>query len=67
MDKRRLSGAARKAKGAVKEGLGRILGSGRMRNEGRVDKAAGAAENAAGASADALRERGERNKTGNLP
>jgi len=64
MDKRRLSGAARKAKGAVKEGLGRILGSGRMRNEGRADKAAAPAERSPRAAADAVRDRAGRDKAG---
>jgi len=56
MDKHRIAGAAKKAKGAVKEGLGKALGDSKMRAEGRTDKVVGGVENAAGGAADATRE-----------
>ncbi len=39
MDKNRISGAADKAKGSIKENAGKVLGDDRLRAEGMADKA----------------------------
>ena len=56
MDSHRITGAAKKAKGTIKEGVGKVLGDSKLKAEGRADKLAGTAENAAGGVADAARE-----------
>ena len=56
MDKHRIAGAAKKAKGEVKAGLGKLLGDSKLRNEGRADKVAGTVENAVGGVADTARD-----------
>lgn len=44
MDKEHIKGAADKAKGAVKDGVGRLTGNAGLQVEGKVDKAKGAAQ-----------------------
>ena len=56
MDKDRLSGAANKAKGAVKDAVGSATGDTKTQAEGKMDKAKGSAQNAAGGAKDAVRE-----------
>ena len=55
MDKEHIKGAADKAKGAVKDALGKMTGDKKMQVEGKFDKAKGAAHNAAGDAKDAVR------------
>jgi uncharacterized protein YjbJ (UPF0337 family) len=55
MDKDRIKGSADQAKGAVKEGVGKIFGDTKLENEGKADKAAGKVENAVGGLKDTLR------------
>jgi uncharacterized protein YjbJ (UPF0337 family) len=55
MDKDRIKGSAEQAKGAVKEGVGKMFGDKKMENEGKADKAAGKVENAVGGLKDTLR------------
>jgi uncharacterized protein YjbJ (UPF0337 family) len=55
MDKDRIEGAARQAKGAVKTVVGKVTGDGKLEYEGKVDKAAGKAQNAIGGLKDTLR------------
>jgi uncharacterized protein YjbJ (UPF0337 family) len=56
MDKDRIKGAAEKAKGALKEGAGKITGDAKLQAEGKADKAKGAVRNAVGGAKDAVRD-----------
>ena len=56
MDKDRIAGAAKQAKGAVKETVGKIAGDRKLETEGKADKAAGKVQNAVGGAKDALRD-----------
>jgi len=55
MDREHVKGTAEKAKGAIKEGAGKLSGDKDMENEGKLDKAKGSAHNAAGDVKDAAR------------
>jgi uncharacterized protein YjbJ (UPF0337 family) len=55
MDKEHVKGAADKAKGALKDAVGKMTGDKQMQVEGKFDKAKGAAHNAAGDIKDAAR------------
>jgi uncharacterized protein YjbJ (UPF0337 family) len=55
MDKDRIKGSGEQAKGAVKEGVGKIFGDKKLENEGKADKVAGKAQNAVGGLKDAVR------------
>jgi uncharacterized protein YjbJ (UPF0337 family) len=55
MNKDRIAGVAKQAKGAVKEAAGRALGDAKMTAEGKSDKAEGVIQNAVGAAKDALK------------
>ena len=48
MDREHVKGAADKAKGAIKEGAGKVTGDKSLEAEGKIDKAKGSAHNAAG-------------------
>jgi uncharacterized protein YjbJ (UPF0337 family) len=56
MDKDRVSGAMDKARGAVKEGVGKMTGDSRLQAEGKADKLKGEVKNTVGGAKDALRE-----------
>ena len=56
MDKDRVKGIAQQQKGAVKEGVGKILGDEKMKAEGKMDKAEGKIRNAVGGAKDAIRD-----------
>ena len=56
MDKEHVKGAADKAKGAVKEAAGKMIGDKEMQAEGKFDKAKGAAHKAAGDIKDTARQ-----------
>ena len=56
MDKERIKGSAQQPKGAVKEGLGKILGDEKLKTEGKMDKAVGKIRNAVGGAKDAIRD-----------
>ena len=56
MDKDRISGAANKAKGAVKDAVGSATGDTKTQAEGKTDKAKGTVQNAVGGAKDAARE-----------
>ena len=56
MDHDRVEGAARQAKGAVKEAAGKLTGDAKLKAEGRADKFAGKVQNAAGSIKDTLRD-----------
>ncbi|MBN8997755.1 MAG: CsbD family protein [Rhizobiales bacterium] len=55
MDKDRIAGTAKQAKGAVKEMAGKITGDAKLQAEGKADKAAGKVQNAVGGIKDTLR------------
>ena len=55
MDREHVKGAADKAKGTIKEGAGKLTGDKELENEGKLDKAKGAAHNVAGDVKDAAR------------
>ena len=56
MDRENVKGAADKAKGAIKEGAGKLTGDKDLEAEGKMDKAKGSAHNAAGNVKDAARD-----------
>jgi uncharacterized protein YjbJ (UPF0337 family) len=59
MDENRVSGAARSGVGKLEEGAGRVFGDKSMQAEGRLNQAAGAAQQLYGQTADAARESAE--------
>jgi len=56
MNKEHVKGAADKAKGAVKEAVGKAVGNDRLRAEGEIDKAKGELHNVAGDVKDAVKK-----------
>ena len=56
MDREHVKGVADKAKGAIKEGAGKISGDKKLESEGKADKAKGSAHKAAGDIKDAGRD-----------
>jgi uncharacterized protein YjbJ (UPF0337 family) len=56
MDKDRVEGMGHQAKGAVKEGIGKMTGDTRMQAEGAAEKGAGKVQNAVGGAKDAARD-----------
>lgn len=55
MNKDRIVGAAKQAKGAIKDGAGKILGNPELEAEGKGDKIEGTIQNAIGRGKDALK------------
>ncbi|MDR3440693.1 CsbD family protein [Telmatospirillum sp.] len=55
MDKDRIAGAAKQAKGAIKETTGKALGDVKLTANGKSDKAEGRVQNAIGGVKDAIR------------
>ena len=62
-DQDRVEGSARKLRGDLKEGAGRILGDSKLQAEGKTDQAAGKAQNFWGSLKDMFR--GNRINRGN--
>jgi uncharacterized protein YjbJ (UPF0337 family) len=56
MDKNRIAGAAKQAKGAVKEATGKALGDKKLVADGKSDKVEGKIQNAVGGLKDALKK-----------
>jgi uncharacterized protein YjbJ (UPF0337 family) len=56
MDKNRIAGTGRQAKGAAKEAFGKITGNTKMKMAGKAEKNAGKAQRAMGRAADKSRE-----------
>ena len=56
VDKNRGQSGLGKAKGAVKEGVGNLIGDEKTKGEGVADKAKGKAESAVGGAKDAVRD-----------
>jgi uncharacterized protein YjbJ (UPF0337 family) len=56
MDKNRVEGALDQAKGAVKEGVGKLTGDTKLQAEGKADKVAGKTESTVGGVKDTARD-----------
>jgi uncharacterized protein YjbJ (UPF0337 family) len=56
MDEDRISGTARNAGGKIEEGVGRLTGDARTQIQGKLDQAAGAAQDLYGQTADTARD-----------
>jgi uncharacterized protein YjbJ (UPF0337 family) len=56
MDREHVKGAADKAKGAIKDAAGKMMGDKEMQAEGKLDKAKGSAHNALGDAKDAMKK-----------
>jgi uncharacterized protein YjbJ (UPF0337 family) len=56
MDKDRISGAAQKAKGSIKDAAGKATGDRRLQAEGKADKVMGSMKDAMGKAKDAIRD-----------
>ena len=56
MDREHIKGVADKVKGAVKDVVGKLTGDEKMQAEGKMDKAKGAAHEAAGDAKDTVRD-----------
>jgi uncharacterized protein YjbJ (UPF0337 family) len=56
MDKDRIEGTAKQAKGAVKETVGKVVGDKKLEAEGKADKIEGKIQNAVGGAKDAARD-----------
>jgi uncharacterized protein YjbJ (UPF0337 family) len=57
MDKDRVQGMAKQAKGGVKDAAGKVTGDTKMQTEGKAEKAAGKVQNAAGGIKDSLKDK----------
>lgn len=55
MDKDRVEGSVKQAKGVIKETAGKITGDAKLQADGKADKTAGKIQNAVGGVKDALR------------
>jgi uncharacterized protein YjbJ (UPF0337 family) len=55
MDKDRIAGAAKQAKGAIKEVTGKAVGDAKLTADGKSDKFEGKVQNAVGGLKDTLR------------
>jgi uncharacterized protein YjbJ (UPF0337 family) len=56
MNKDRVEGVAKQAKGAVKEAVGKAVGDAKLATDGRSDKVEGKIQNAFGGAKDALKK-----------
>ena len=57
MNKDRIAGAAKQAKGAVKQAAGKALGDSKLVADGKSDKIEGKLQNAVGGLKDALKKK----------
>lgn len=55
MDKDRVIGSAKVVKGKVKEAVGKAIGDGKLKSEGKADKIEGEIQNAVGGLKDTIR------------
>jgi uncharacterized protein YjbJ (UPF0337 family) len=56
MDKNRIAGVAKQAKGAVKEAAGKLVGDAKLQGDGKTEKAEGKVQNAIGGLKDTLKK-----------
>lgn len=62
MDKEHFKGAADKASGAIKEGVGKAMGDRSLEAKGKLDKAKGKARKVVGDMKDAMRRATDKSK-----
>lgn len=55
MNKDRVDGAVKQAKGKAKEVAGKVLGDAKLKGEGKAEQTAGKVQNAVGGAKDVLR------------
>ena len=55
VDKDRVIGSAKEAKGTVKQAVGKVIGDAKLEAEGTADKVEGKVQNAVGGLKDALK------------
>ncbi|HET9147689.1 MAG TPA: CsbD family protein [Acetobacteraceae bacterium] len=56
VDHNRVEGAAKQAKGSIKDAAGKITGDANLQAEGKADKAKGKIQNAVGGAKDKMRD-----------
>ena len=56
MDKDRVAGRAKRAKGSVKDAVGKVTGNRKTRGQGTIEKTEGGAQKSLGGIKDALRD-----------
>jgi uncharacterized protein YjbJ (UPF0337 family) len=56
VDKDRIVGAAKQAKGGIEEAVGKAVGDPKLTAEGKIDKAEGKVQSAVGSVKDELKE-----------
>ena len=56
MDKNRIAGSIKEIKGEAKAAIGKVVGDAKLQSEGKIDIAAGKAQNAVGGASDAMRD-----------
>ncbi len=56
VDKDRIEGSLKQAEGAIKEGVGKLVGDAKLVAEGTADKAEGKVQNSVGGAKDAVRD-----------
>jgi uncharacterized protein YjbJ (UPF0337 family) len=56
MDKNRIAGSVKEIKGQAEVAIGKLVGDAKLQSEGKIDIAAGKAQNAIGGASDAIRE-----------
>ena len=56
MDKDRVAGAIKQAKGAAEVVVGKVIGDAKLQTDGKIDSVAGKVQNAVGGANDAIRE-----------
>jgi uncharacterized protein YjbJ (UPF0337 family) len=56
MDREHVKGTADKAKGAIKDTVGKVTGDKKLQSEGKADKAKGAVHNIVGDLKDAVKD-----------
>ena len=56
MDKNRIEGSIREAKGVVKEAIGKVVGDAKLQSDGKIEQAVGKLQNTVGGVADSTRE-----------
>ena len=57
MNKDRVEGSVKQAKGALKEAVGKATGNGRLQGKGIAEKAEGKIQNAVGGAKDAVKSK----------
>jgi uncharacterized protein YjbJ (UPF0337 family) len=55
MNKDRIAGSAKQIKGAVKQGVGKVVGDAKLQSEGKANKIEGKVQNAVGGLKDTLK------------